>query len=101
MPIKVGEVKIEDIELLPPPWFGVSHGVDGCEEALRLDEVQAFRACWRLLGEIWRADLRINLKGGGYLDTSLSEKGYEAFLKAVGGEHTRSRSRKREARSRL
>jgi len=73
----------QDIELLPPPWFGVSHGMDNHEEALRLDEVQAFSVSWRLLGGVWRADLRINLKGGGYLDTSLSEKGYESFLNAI------------------
>lgn len=73
----------QDIELLPPPWLGISHGIDNHEEAIRLDEVQAFKASWRLLGGVWRADLRINLKGGGYLDTSLSEKGYSAFLDAM------------------
>jgi len=83
MPVKVGKVVIEDIELLPAPWFGVSHSIDNHEEAIRLDEVQAFRASWRLLGGVWRADLRINLKGGRHLDTSLSEEGYGAFLTAI------------------
>ena len=74
----------KQIQDLPPPWFGVDHGIDKLEEAVRLDEVQAIRVKWQPLSEVtWNANVHFQTRGGIELEMNLSESGYAALLKRV------------------
>ena len=67
------------VESLRSPWFGTDHGTDNFDEAIDLSQVQAIRASWTPE----QIKVHSDLKGGGELDATLSEKGYDALLTAL------------------
>ena len=84
---EVGIVE-QDIEKLPSPWFGIDHGIDNYEVAIRLDRVQAFRASFEYLGEnlsraYWNVTIHIVFENGTKFQVNLTEKGYDKFLLAL------------------
>ena len=73
---------------LSTPWFGVASDIGNGEVAIRLDEVQGFKADWDSNGENWRCELSVWMKGGASFDVTISESGYHEFLdglRTVGG----------------
>ena len=65
---------------LSTPWFGVAYDMGNGEVAIRLNEVQVFKADWETSGEDWKCKLSVWMKGGASVDVTISESGYHEFL---------------------
>lgn len=84
---KVGIVE-QNINELQYPWFGIDHGLDNYEEAIKLDRIQAFRASFEYIGEnLSGAECNIRLhivfENGSKFQLNLTEKGYDKFLLGI------------------
>jgi len=77
-------LKLINCEDLEYPWFGISHGIDNYEEVIRLDKIIYWRTGYYLdSSKEWHCKITIFFEGDIEFETSLTEKGYEKFLKCV------------------
>jgi hypothetical protein len=59
---------------LPLGWFGVSHGIDNYEEAVRLDEIVYLNAYSEITSEYSWWHITLILKSGRRIEMTLSPK---------------------------
>jgi hypothetical protein len=82
--IPMQEIYYGDVQNLPLPWWAVENAEANSETAVRIDEIQAFRAVWHCIGdESLEITVSLKLKGGGAFELTLSVHGYAEFLKAL------------------
>jgi hypothetical protein len=76
------DVQSQSTEKLPLPWFGVDHGAENFEEAIRLDEVQAFRISYEEQdGGIYH--VIATLRGGAEFQMSMKTKEANLLVKRL------------------
>ena len=76
------DVQSQSADKLPLPWFGVDHGDENFEEAIRLDEVQAFRISYEEQnGGIYH--VIATLRGGAEFQMSMNTKEANLLVKRL------------------
>jgi hypothetical protein len=84
----------EDVEKLPLPWFGVTHGIDNYEDIVLLTEVAAITAGFQYLSgnemqdeedqkdyPLWNIKTNIILRSGRRITIDLNPVGYNKLVK--------------------